>query len=79
MKIIKIEANAIYELKFLESSVSPGNSQTRKIYQMYISPAKGYFSETKKSQNINPILQTPKFTLGIVQIKVKSLSTSFQW
>ena len=35
--------------------------------------------KTNKSQNINPISPTPKFTFGIIQIKVKSLSTSFQW
>ena len=29
------------------------------------------------SQNINPISPTPKFTLRIIQIKVKSLLTSF--
>ena len=38
----------------------------------YISPAKG---ETL----INPIYPTPKFNLGIIQITVKSISTSFQW
>ena len=37
------------------------------------------FRETYKSQNINPISPTPAFTFGIIQIKVKSLSTSFQW
>ena len=42
-------------------------------------PVKGIFRETNKSQNINPIPLTPKFTFGIIQIKVKSLSTSFQW
>ena len=44
----------------------------------YIFLAKGYFRETNKSQNINPISPTPKFTFGIIQIKVKNLSTSFQ-
>ena len=39
---------------------------------------KGYFRETNQSQNINPISPAPKFTFGIIQIKVKSLSTSFQ-
>ena len=34
----------------------------------FISPRKGYFRETYKSQNINPISPTPKFTLGIIQI-----------
>ena len=40
----------------------------------FISLAKGYSRETYKSQNINPML-----TLGIIQIKVKSPSTSFQY
>ena len=43
-----------------------------------ISSGKGYFRETYKSQNINPISPTPKLTLGIIQIDVKSLSTRFQ-
>ena len=30
-------------------------------------------------RNINPISPTSKFNFGIIQIKVKSLSTSFQW
>ena len=45
----------------------------------FIFPAKGYFSETYKSQKINPIIPTPYVTLGIIQIKVKTLSTNFQW
>ena len=53
-------------------------SQTRKICQIYF-PSEGLFRETNKSQNIIPISPTPKFTFGIIQIKVKSLSTSFQW
>ena len=45
-----------------------------------ISPAKGHFrKKTYKSQNINLISPTPKFTLGIIQIKVKSLLASCQW
>ena len=44
----------------------------------FISPAKGYFRETYKSQNIKHISPTPKFTLGIMQIEVKSPSSSFQ-
>ena len=40
-------------------------------------PAKGYFRETYKSQNINPISPTSKFTLGIIQIIVKSILTIF--
>ena len=42
-------------------------------------PGEGFFLRvTYKSQNINPMSPTHKFTLGIIQITVKSLSTSFQ-
>ena len=43
----------------------------------YIFPAKCYFRETNKSQNINPISPTPKFTFGIIQIKVKTYQLVF--
>ena len=60
--------------------MSPGRTEvTQGKFVEYIFPAKGYFTETNKSQNINPISPTPKSTFGIIQIKVKSLSTSFQW
>ena len=55
--------------------MSPGKTEVKQgIFIEYIFPAKGYFRETNKSQNINPISPTP-----IIQIKVKSLLTSFQW
>ena len=50
--------------------------KSNKAFVKFLSPAKGYFRETYKSQNINPFSATPKFTLDIIQIKVKSLSTS---
>ena len=53
-------------------------SNTEKFVE-YVFPVKGIFREINKSQSINPIPPTPKFTFGIIQIKVKSLSTSFQW
>ena len=60
--------------------MSPGKTEVKQIkFVEYIFQAKGYFRETNKSQNINSISPTPKFTFGIIQIKVKSLSTSFQW
>ena len=60
--------------------MSPGRTEVKQgKFVKYIFPGKGYFRETNKSQNINPISPTPKFTFGIIQIKVKSLSTSFQW
>ena len=70
--------SCIVQLEFGESDVSPGKTEVKQgKFVEFISPAKGYFRETYKSQNINPISPTPKFTLGIIQIKVKSLSTRF--
>ena len=59
------------KLEFQESDVSPGHTEVKqgKIVK-FISRAKGYFRETYKSQNMNPSSPTPKFTLGIIQIKV---------
>ena len=63
----------LYKLEFQESDVSPGKTDVKEgKFVEFISPVK-FFRETYKSQNINPISQTPKFTLGILQIKVKSL------
>ena len=74
---MKIRASPLYDIEFRESNVSPGRTEVKQVkFVEYILPAKGYFRETNKSQNINPI---SKFTFGIMQIKVKSLSTSFQW
>ena len=59
--------------------MSPGKTEVKQgKFVEFISPAKGYFRETYDAQSMNPISPTPKFTLGIIQIKVKSLSTSFQ-
>ena len=77
---MKIKASTLYDIEFRESDVSPGRTEVKQgKFVKYIFPAKGYFRETNKSQNINPISPTPKFTFDIIQIKVKSLSTSFQW
>ena len=60
--------------------MSPGKTEVKQgKFVGYIFPGKGYFRETNQSQNINPISPAPRFTFGITQIKVKSLSTSFQW
>ena len=76
---MEIKASALYDIEFRESDVSPGRTEVKQgKFVEYIFPTKGYFRETNKSQNINPISPTPKFTFGIIQIKVKSLSTSFQ-
>ena len=59
--------------------MSPGNTDVKQgKFVEFISPAEDYFREMYKSQNINPISTTPRFTLGIIQIIVKSLSTSYQ-
>ena len=77
---MKIKASALYDIEYRESDVSPGRTEVKQgKFVEYIFLAKGYFRETNKSQIINPISPTPKFTFGIIQIKVKSLSTSFQW
>ena len=67
--------NQVNKKNIQESDVSLGKTEI-KAFVKFISPAKGYFRETYKSQNINLISATPKFTLDIIQIKVKSLSTS---
>ena len=42
--------------KFRDSDVSPGKKEVKQDkFVEFISPAKGYFRETYKSQNINPI------------------------
>ena len=38
---------------------------------------KGYFREKCKSENINHMFPTPKFTMSIIQIIVQSISTIF--
>ena len=81
---MKIKASALYDIEFRESDVSSGRTEVKQgKFVEYIFPTKGYFREANKSQNINPISPTHKFTFGItfgiIQIKVKSLSTSFQW
>ena len=49
----------------------PGKTEVRQcIFVEFISPAKGYFRATYKSQNIKQISPTPMFTLVIIQIKV---------
>ena len=61
------------ELEFRELDVSPGKTEVKQgKFVESISPAKGYFSALIKSQNTIPISLTPKFTLGIIQIKIKS-------
>ena len=47
--------------------MSPGKTEAKQgKFVEFLSPAKGYVKETYKSQNINPISPTPKFTLGII-------------
>ena len=73
---MKIKASALYDIEFRELDVSPGRTEVKQgKFVEYFSRRR----ETNKSQNINPISPIPKFTFSILQIKVKSLSTSFQW
>ena len=58
--------------------MSPGKKEVKQAkFVEFMSSAKGYFRENYKPQNINPISPAPKFTLGLIQNEVKSLSTSF--
>ena len=67
-----------HNLTTRELDVSPGNTEVKPgKFVEFISLAEGYFRETYKSQYINPISPTPKFTLGIIQIKVKSLLVKY--
>ena len=60
--------------------MSPGKTEVKQgKFVEYIFLVKGIFRETNKPQNINPVSPAPKVTFGIIQIKVKSRSTSFQW
>ena len=75
---MKIKASTLYDIEFRESDVSPGRTEVKQgNFVKYIFPGKGYFRETNKSQNINPISLTPKFTFGIIQIKVKNYQLVF--
>ena len=77
---MKIKAIALYDIEFRESDVSPGRTEVKQgKFVEYIFLAKGNLRETNKLQNKNHISPTQKFTFGIIQIKIKSLSTSFQW
>ena len=43
--------------------MSPGKTEVKQgKFVEIVSPVKGYFRETYKLQNINPISATPKFT-----------------
>ena len=64
---MKIKASTLYDIEFRESDVSPSRTEVKQgKFVEYIFPAKGYFRETNKSQNINPISPTPKFTFGVI-------------
>ena len=72
--VVRITRHHHFKLEFQEMAVSPGKTEVKqgKLVE-FISPAKG----SLEKQNINHISTIPKFTLGVIQIKVKSLSTSF--
>ena len=60
-------------LEFRESYVSPGKTETKQGKLSNLYPWERVILKTYKSQNVNPISPAPKFTLGIIHIKVKSL------
>ena len=74
MHAIMAKTKTNNKLEFRESDVSSGKTEVKQgKFVKFISPVKVFLRETYKSQNINPISPTPKFTLVIKQIKVKSL------
>ena len=59
--------------------MSPGKTEVKQGNSSNLyPPAKVYFRETYKSQNINHISPTPKFNMGTIEIIVEILSTIFQ-
>ena len=69
----------ILTLEFWESDVSPGKTEVKQgKFVEFISPAKDYFRETQITKHKSHF-PAPKFSLGIIQIKVKRLLTSFQY
>ena len=59
-----IYENEYKQLEFRELDVSTGKTEVKQgKFVELIFQAKGYIRETYKSQNINPISPTPKFTL----------------
>ena len=57
-----------FKLDSRESDVSPGQTEVKQgKFVEFISRVKGYFRETYKSQNINPISPTPQ---GVCKVKV---------
>ena len=53
--------------------------KSNKAWSKLHPPANGYLREIFTPQNIHPIPPTPKFTLGIIEIIVKIISTIFQY
>ena len=58
--------------------MSPGKTEVKhSSFVDFLSLAKGYFRDIYKSQNINPIFRTSKFTFVIIQHKVKAYQLVF--
>ena len=51
--------------------------KSRKANTSNLYPRQSKFRQTCKLQNKNPLSPTPQFTLGIIQIIIKSISTIF--
>ena len=75
---MKIKASALYDIEFRESDVSPGKTEVKQgIFVEYIFPAKGYFRETNKSQNINPKFPTLSSPLVSHRSRLKAYQLVF--
>ena len=75
---IKIKASALYDIEFQESDEWPGRTEVKQgKFVEYIFSAKGYFRETNKSQNINPILQPLSSPLVSYRSRLKAYQLVF--
>ena len=75
---MKIKASALYDIEFRESDVSPGRTEVKQgKFVEYIFPAKDYFRETNKSQNINPISPTLSSPLVSYRSRLKAYQLVF--
>ena len=75
---MKIKASVIYDIEFRESDVSPGRTEVKQgKFVQYIFPAKGYFRETNKSQNINPVSATLSSPLVSYRSRLKAYQLVF--
>ena len=75
---MKIKASALYDIEFRELDVSPDRTEVKQgKFVEYNFPAKGYFRETNKSQNINPISPTLSSPLVSYRSRLKAYQLVF--